>query len=395
MFSFATAATDIDFVDKDSGWAITDGIMKTVDGGSTWSQVSARITNPDSPTEADGSQLRYAQQIDFVDQQTGWLAATGLYRTADGGGSWTRVVVPCAKSPDKGIAYSGRISFVDTHTGWMACAPNYGSVENSSLYKTSDGGETWVALPPPEFVARAISFLDERSGWAGATEGLFATSDGGVTWELATSSAPDDFVVPVPAGGGDLYVLSHGALQASSDGGANWQVVYPPPLPDAAACTLNSLGANVEWTRSADPGPTTTSNRYPYAGNVGGTVTLTNKVAQSCQLTTAEVSARVIDASSQTVAENSDTPVPGAVFFVLAPGAQAKFSVGWSNWCGAAPATPLTLVFEVPDVGEFSADVLGAGGEPVDPPYCHTVIGTGTGLLVSDLWPTVPPANPP
>ncbi len=44
MYTFSTAPTDIDFVDKRTGWATTDGIMKTVDGGSTWGLVNARIT---------------------------------------------------------------------------------------------------------------------------------------------------------------------------------------------------------------------------------------------------------------------------------------------------------------------------------------------------------------
>ena len=61
------------------------------------------------------------------------------------------------------------------------------------LYRTTDGGKTWtlshlpVALNP-----QAVSFADARHGWVVmAHRALLATSDGGATWTVAESAGHD------------------------------------------------------------------------------------------------------------------------------------------------------------------------------------------------------------
>jgi photosystem II stability/assembly factor-like uncharacterized protein/DNA-binding CsgD family transcriptional regulator len=410
LHKFQTILKSIDFVDQRNGWAVSyDGILKTGDGGSSWSKLSPRVSDPKSQMEIDGIPFQDAQQIDFVDEQTGWMGGLDtLYRTADGGNTWNGQPVPCAPNAAKGFTYIGAMSFVDAQTGWMACPDPNAGLDNgappatvaASLFKTADGGATWQALPALEFQPDAIRFLNESSGWAGASRLLYSTADGGLSWQLVGRGSTDDLVLPLPVTATDLYLIyGSGALQASSDSGATWHSVYPPPLPEVATCTLNDLTANVKWTRSADPGSTTTSNQYPYTGLVDGTVTITNSGPGDCRLTTAKMNGQLLDSSGQTVAEDSATPIPGDVGlpFVLPPGDQAASTVEWSQWCEPSPpSSPLSLVLDVPDVGELTLNVSDAQGQPVKAPYCHTVFGNGPSFLRNNhLGPFSVPSNPP
>jgi photosystem II stability/assembly factor-like uncharacterized protein/DNA-binding CsgD family transcriptional regulator len=403
LYKFQTILKSIDFVDQQNGWAASyDGILKTGDGGSNWSKLNPQVTNPVSQSETDGLPFTDAMQIDFVDTQTGWIGGTDdVYRTDDGGSDWTRQTVPCAPNLEKGFTYIGAMSFVDAHTGWMTCpAPGQGGNDSAPLFKTTDGGATWQPLPALLFRPDALHFLNANSGWAGASRQLYSTTDGGATWQLVSRGSTDDLVLPFPATATDLYLIyGSGALQATSDRGATWHAVYPPPLPQAAACTSSGLTASVEWTRTPDPGPGTTSNQYPYTGLVDGAVTITNSGTGNCQLTTATPKARLIDSAGQVVAQDLSTPVPGGVTlpFVLRPGETSVSSIGWSQWCETSPpSVPLSLVLGIASVGEFTLDVLDAQRNPVQAPYCHSVFGSGPSFLRADnLAPTAVPSDPP
>lgn len=403
LYKFQTTLNDIDFVDAQTGWALSyDGVWKTTDGGSSWVKLSPQITHPTSPIEADGNPFSDAMQIDFVDTQTGWLGGLDvLYRSDDGGSHWTRQTVPCAPNPEKGFTYIGPMSFLDAGDGWMACPDaTSGTDVSAPLLKTNDGGATWQALPALGFRPSAISFVDTNTGWAGSNRQLYSTADGGVSWRLVGQGSTDDLILPFPATTTELYlVYGPGALQASSDGGATWHVVYPPPLPNAVACALSGLSPSVEWTRSGDPVPGTTSNQYPYTGLVHGIVTIRNAGPDNCKLTTTRMSGKLLDSSRQIVAQDLATPIPGGVAlpFVLQPSDQATTSVEWSQWCETSPPSgPLSLVLDVPDVGELTLDVLYPTGQPVEAPYCHTVFGSSQSFLrVGSFGPLSVPVNPP
>ncbi|MBL4802716.1 MAG: hypothetical protein JKY45_12565 [Emcibacter sp.] len=89
----------------------------------------------------------------------------------DGGNSWT----------DKSIAEDAmfsRIQFIDRQNGVV-------TGEFGSVYKTTDGGETWKAanMIPNEFYPMASLFITTEEGWVGGLQGIiFHTNDGGQNW---------------------------------------------------------------------------------------------------------------------------------------------------------------------------------------------------------------------
>jgi photosystem II stability/assembly factor-like uncharacterized protein len=154
------------------GCASSDAVLITHDGGITWSAQHMRVTYPTLPY--------------FSDSDHGVMAGSdSLVATSDGGISWvSRGVLP---------NQANSVTFIDSH-GW--CIVNAAPAPRTDwyLYRTADGGGTWSresALP----TIGGLTFLDMNTGFltAGQYPGsldwlLFRTVDGGKSWTRVTST---------------------------------------------------------------------------------------------------------------------------------------------------------------------------------------------------------------
>jgi photosystem II stability/assembly factor-like uncharacterized protein len=172
------------------------GILKTTDGGATWTSISMA---------AHANLL-----IDnyFTDDLHGWVVGGKggtdypmlkpvVLFTADGGQTW-----------ENRLQNSG-IDFPSGEWGWKIqfLTPQIGfvSLENSkaaAILKTADGGQTWKRIevndPQKQSDLEGIGFINEKVGWVGGWGHNFnpgpgdgissGTTDGGATW----FSANDD-----------------------------------------------------------------------------------------------------------------------------------------------------------------------------------------------------------
>ncbi len=162
--------TGLTFVNASTGWATSNGLFVTHDGGATWKQqplpAQACCLLPTFFTAHDGilpggSQLFVTHDggttwqstsslpassslVTFIDMQHGWVAVdngTMLYRTSDGGAHWAKITPAIAAS----ITSVVQLNFVSTGVGW---ALGYTSEPpNTLLFRTTDGGQTWTQVP--------------------------------------------------------------------------------------------------------------------------------------------------------------------------------------------------------------------------------------------------------
>jgi photosystem II stability/assembly factor-like uncharacterized protein len=179
----------------EGAWAAGRSIYLTADGGRTW-----RAAAPADVHGFVGS--------DFVDPEHGWVVAytsplhphLAIYATTDGGFTWTRGEV---QGPHPPGLFSAPLSFPNLHTGYTLVDPQHGSgVEaEGSLYRTDDGGATWSPVGRTPADGR-IEFTSSRSGWlaGGLHSVLWHTADGGRHWTQ----------VQVPAPRGDDHPLRYG-----------------------------------------------------------------------------------------------------------------------------------------------------------------------------------------
>ena len=150
--------------DGESGYATHDlSISVTHDGGDHWESTGV-IRGNNIP----------AIQLSVPTPDIAYVASPGdsLRRTLDGGDSWHAVNAPASG------CYG--VSFVDTNNGLITAPSPRGGVR---LYRTGDGGGTWTAGVRFDFVPGGIHFNDNLHGWIWSNPGmLMETDDGGRSW---------------------------------------------------------------------------------------------------------------------------------------------------------------------------------------------------------------------
>jgi len=119
----STYFASVDFPTSLTGWVVSaDGtVLKTVDGGVTWTKQRA------------GSELGISNEVCFTDARHGWVVgAQGLIlHTDDGGAQWTEQSSGTTSTLED-------VCFVDRLHGW--------AVGGDVRLRTTNGGLTWVEL---------------------------------------------------------------------------------------------------------------------------------------------------------------------------------------------------------------------------------------------------------
>lgn len=146
-------------------------IIKSTDSGNTWQYINMS-------TYADA-----LVEVLFLDENIGFAAGknpTGgvILKTIDGGTTWTQLY-------NSNIAgdYVWKLQVLNTNQNII-----FGSVEGTApnlgkLTKSINGGLTWIEHNAPETYTQAVGFLDENHGWMGGhSTGFYETLDGGATW---------------------------------------------------------------------------------------------------------------------------------------------------------------------------------------------------------------------
>ena len=144
-------------------------IIYSDDAGMTWLE----------STPLDNSGLVesfFISHLIFVDERHGWLMAhvgagmnhdyITIYRTQDGGSTWTRIVDPLDNDAGIQSCQKNGIWFADELHGWLTGSCN-GVAAGVLLYRTDDGGVTWqaVELPVP---AGFESLFSMENGYCGS-----------------------------------------------------------------------------------------------------------------------------------------------------------------------------------------------------------------------------------
>jgi photosystem II stability/assembly factor-like uncharacterized protein len=239
--------------------AASGGVWKSTDGATTFKPVF-----DDQPVQSIG-----AIAIDPSNHQNVWVGTgeawtrnsvsigDGIYRSTDGGESWTQAGLPESERVSK-IIVDPRAS--DTV---YACVPGklWSDSSERGLYKTVDGGKTWtlvlkgsnastgcgsVAMDPSNPDVLLAGLWDfRRQGWtfrsggngphALSGSGLYRSTDGGKTWTEQLAQ-PQKGLPPKPYGRIALAFAPSDAktvyafvestdsqLLISHDGGATWE----------------------------------------------------------------------------------------------------------------------------------------------------------------------------
>jgi photosystem II stability/assembly factor-like uncharacterized protein len=165
----------VQFIDANNGWAAGGNyLLKTIDGGISWSQVNR-----------DTAYAIFA--VYFVDSDTGFVFGANGYlsRTTDGGTTWKTQIMDNYIGAYLDIFNFTAVTFTDKNTGWLVGT----GYDGNEIYKTTDCGRTWVwneqIITPIDFSSlNDIYFIDKNHGFIVGSEGAFIkTTNGGTTWQ--------------------------------------------------------------------------------------------------------------------------------------------------------------------------------------------------------------------
>jgi photosystem II stability/assembly factor-like uncharacterized protein len=204
------------------GYLMTrDGsILRTDDGGATF----ARKTSIPGTQAAGGS--RSPTDIFFTSANAGVATTSGggagkIFRTTDGGNSWTEV----ASAPNAGVNPNG------LHGLDFAGGTGYAVGDRKTLLRSTDSGATWTpkaltgvaALPGLESIgcANAATCLITEDGGGQ----LVRTADGGDHGKSVTPSTEKIFAAGFATATRAVAVGGNGATVVSNNGGKTWTPV--------------------------------------------------------------------------------------------------------------------------------------------------------------------------
>jgi len=169
------------FVDEHVGWIlrgeILNALLKTSDGGKTWTQLPTNLTQP---------RVEIAS-IWFADHNRGWAAGAirqqpTIWETHDGGSSWTAKYTQARAFEGSNGAILD-VRFVDQTHGW---AVGYNGFK-ATIIATYDAGQHWITQYSGGEITHQfnlVRFWDASHGWALGSDALMQTDDGGESWKL-------------------------------------------------------------------------------------------------------------------------------------------------------------------------------------------------------------------
>ena len=141
----------LDFNGNSHGWIVGDKglILATQDGGANWKTQRSGVT-------------RALFSVDFRDDNEGFAVGGGgtILRTTDGGETWQKVTTAF---PDT----FKRVNFADDKNGWIVG-------HRGSILRTSDKGKTWIRQESNIKADLYGLFMTKKYGWAVGAAGSMA-----------------------------------------------------------------------------------------------------------------------------------------------------------------------------------------------------------------------------
>jgi photosystem II stability/assembly factor-like uncharacterized protein len=208
-------------------------IFSSSDSGQHWRKIATTpYANP-----APG-QLSFGGNktgISFRDGQTGWATSytdatdhPWLYVTHDGGLHWQYQTLPLVPGISNGF-YGTTPPVMIGRYGLMPVTVGDDAHRGTLLYSTSDGGNNWVPLTLPKFVAQTVYVVDLQHIYATNGTACFASVDGGHSWQQRSTSTLPDLIelsfVDLQHGWTIGGSSSHENLLQTQDGGRTWQAI--------------------------------------------------------------------------------------------------------------------------------------------------------------------------
>ena len=224
-----------------------DGVYKSTDGGKTWNNVGLRDSSQIGKLRIDPRNPDIAY-VAAVGHPYGPNEERGVFRTRDGGKSWQKVLYVNDKTGAVDIAMDPRNPLTLYATTWQVLRTPWDITSigpGGGIYKTTDGGDTWTqlknGLPKGDKgkIGITVSPVNSNRVWATVEAepdgGIYRSDDAGATWTLLNDSFDVrsrqyyyGHIFADPAEADTVYTFSSKHFLKSTDGGKTYKHVHTP-----------------------------------------------------------------------------------------------------------------------------------------------------------------------
>lgn len=256
------------------------GLYRSSDGGATWSEVAT-------------VRGKSVFAIEFTAAGTVYIGTQdSVWRSDDGGLTWVAANLDIGPN-DQVLTVA--VAPSDASVVWVGIGAGLGA-QKVNVMRSTDGGTTWTNRTPPfggGLTSRAIAVAPADADTVVATfEGgqVWVTGDGGGTWTNRSAGLPRGPIQDVVydgsrllVAGGQLFQNQYLGLYQSTDLGATWTALHdstwPVPVVDSVAVDPTDSGTLLVATagtgvhRSTDGGAT-------WQVTVAGTAALTGRAVR-------------------------------------------------------------------------------------------------------------------
>ncbi|MBV9144268.1 MAG: glycosyl hydrolase, partial [Acidobacteria bacterium] len=223
-----------------------DGVYKSTDAGRTWQNIGLRDSSQIGKVLIDSRDPNLVY-VAAIGHPYGQNEERGVFRTKDGGQSWQRILFVNNKTGAADIVADPKHPKTMYATTWQVLRTPWDIYEfgpGSGIYKSTDGGDTWVqlknGLPKTDMgkIGLAVSPLDSNRIWAtigGDDGGIYRSDDAGQSWQLLNGSFEMHsrqyyygHIFADPKEHDTVYTFVAKDFYKSTDGGKTWGKIQTP-----------------------------------------------------------------------------------------------------------------------------------------------------------------------
>ncbi|OEK03857.1 hypothetical protein BFP97_13095 [Roseivirga sp. 4D4] len=235
----------------------TGGVWKTDDAGDSWFNVSDGFFNTASVgaiavAESDPNVV-YVGMGEAPVRGVMTSHGDGVYKSTDAGKTWSHIGLEKTRQISKIVVHPDNPDVVIVG----AQGSPYGATEDRGIYRSEDGGETWTKvhyvdensgisdlsmdMTNPRIIYAAY-WDHRRYPWkvqsGGPGSGIWKSVDGGLTWKKLSKGLPKGVMGKIgisvsranPNKVWAIIEADKGGLYRSDNGGKNWRLINPDRL---------------------------------------------------------------------------------------------------------------------------------------------------------------------